>query len=846
MKNKKAVALVLAASTSATLVMAKSAITAHADTLSKGNTKSKNMKTYMNKGKVVNVTSGLRVRQGASINNRVIGYLKNGNEFNIISKEGNWYKIEFNGSYGYVYGEYVTQLNKPSKTWNNGESIGTGTVINIQTNLRFRSGPSTNNEVLGYFINGQAINVIGQTNGWYQVNYDGQIGYVDGQYINYKPVVTNAPNNNVVKKSEVGGVVHVRTNLRVRTSATTKSNVIGTLYEGNKVHIIGRDNDWYKIDLGNGTSGYVCVDYIQTLTNTATIPTVDGNMANSNVNKPVNNTAKEVTSTVQNTTVQNKTTAKVNPTSSTEIVNNKVVNNTANNKVTNSTVKQTTNNTVKQAANNTVVPENTFGEVTVPVGLRIRSGATVNSSIVGALQDGAGFKIVAKVGDWYKISANGVTGYVFGDYVKLVKSLPQSTVKTNNKTNTSKENNTVKNTNTVKANNTSANTSVKTNTTTATTSNKAAVQQNNNSNSQKNTTASTPQITTENAVGQVANISANLRVRTAPNTNCSVIGYLLNGQNVNITGKQGNWYRIKLDNGNTGYVYSSYINIVNGVKPSDVHTAIKNDQNNGVITYSNKFGQVININSSLRIRSAADTNSSVVGYLLNGQGVKVLAKTGNWYKINNNGQIGYVYGQYIKFTNKLVNANLSVNTNNATNTSNNSNSNSNNKTATTNNNNSNTSSVSTNNATFETVFSILKEEVGAPYVWGGSGQYVTTSLLQQLSNEFPGEANAGDYNVPAQYVNHGYRGFDCSGLMDWAFSQVGINIGRTTYQQATAGRAVSLNDVRPGDLLFFKGDVHVGMYIGNGQWIVSPHSHAYVRICNVPWSLIGSARRVLN
>ncbi|MGL5416141.1 MAG: SH3 domain-containing protein, partial [Clostridium sp.] len=484
-------------------------------------------------------------------------------------------------------------------------------------------------------------------------------------------------------------------------------------------------------------------------------------------------------------------------------------------------------------------------EVTVPVGLRIRSGATVNSSIVGALQDGAGFKIVAKVGDWYKISANGVNGYVFGDYVKLVKSLPQNTV--NKNTNKVTTNNTVKNTNAtngVKANNTNANTAVKNNTTTAVASNKATVQQNSNNNSGKTTTVTTPQLTTKNAVGQVANISANLRVRTAPNTNCSVIGYLLNGQNVNITGKQGNWYRIKLDNGNTGYVYSSYINIVNGVKPSDVHTAIKSDQNNGVITYSNKFGQVINISSSLRIRSAADTNSSVVGYLLNGQGVKILAKAGNWYKIDNNGQIGYVYGQYIKFTSTLVNQNLSVNkpTNNSNNNS------SNNVAATTSNNNSsnNTSSVSTNNATFETVFSILKEEVGAPYVWGGSGQYVTTSLLQQLSNEFPGEANAGDYNVPAQYVNHGYRGFDCSGLMDWAFSQVGINIGRTTYQQATAGRAVSLNDVRPGDLLFFKGDVHVGMYIGNGQWIVSPHSHAYVRICNVPWSLIGSARRVLD
>ncbi|MGL4914230.1 MAG: C40 family peptidase, partial [Romboutsia sp.] len=106
-------------------------------------------------------------------------------------------------------------------------------------------------------------------------------------------------------------------------------------------------------------------------------------------------------------------------------------------------------------------------------------------------------------------------------------------------------------------------------------------------------------------------------------------------------------------------------------------------------------------------------------------------------------------------------------------------------------------------------------------------------------------AREGRYNIPAKYINHGYRGFDCSGLLDWAFSQMGINIGRTTYQQVNAGRAVSLNNIRPGDLLFFKGPVHVGLYVGNGKWLVAPESHAYVRIENVPWNKIACARRVL-
>ena len=110
---------------------------------------------------------------------------------------------------------------------------------------------------------------------------------------------------------------------------------------------------------------------------------------------------------------------------------------------------------------------------------------------------------------------------------------------------------------------------------------------------------------------------------------------------------------------------------------------------------------------------------------------------------------------------------------------------------------------------------------------------------------FPGEAAAGKYNIPSKYINNGYRAFDCSGLLYWGFRQVGINIGRTTYDQINAGREVSLNDVRPGDLLFYRSLGHVGMYIGNGKWLEAPHSHDYVKIANVPWSQIGRARRIL-
>ena len=139
----------------------------------------------------------------------------------------------------------------------------------------------------------------------------------------------------------------------------------------------------------------------------------------------------------------------------------------------------------------------------------------------------------------------------------------------------------------------------------------------------------------------------------------------------------------------------------------------------------------------------------------------------------------------------------------------------------------------------------MKQHIGSPYVWGGSGEYLTTASLNSLKKTYPIQAAAGMYNRAAQYVDRGFRAFDCSGLMQWGFKQVGISIGRSTWDQINNGYEVSVNALQPGDLLFYSNLQHVGMYIGNGQWIESPNSSADVRIATVPWSKIGRARRIL-
>jgi cell wall-associated NlpC family hydrolase len=62
--------------------------------------------------------------------------------------------------------------------------------------------------------------------------------------------------------------------------------------------------------------------------------------------------------------------------------------------------------------------------------------------------------------------------------------------------------------------------------------------------------------------------------------------------------------------------------------------------------------------------------------------------------------------------------------------------------------------------------------------------------------------------------------FDCSGLMMYAYRQIGISLPHSSRTQSTLGKAVSIKDLRPGDLLFFYSPVHhVGMYIGDGKFV---------------------------
>jgi cell wall-associated NlpC family hydrolase len=73
-------------------------------------------------------------------------------------------------------------------------------------------------------------------------------------------------------------------------------------------------------------------------------------------------------------------------------------------------------------------------------------------------------------------------------------------------------------------------------------------------------------------------------------------------------------------------------------------------------------------------------------------------------------------------------------------------------------------------------------------------------------------------------------GFDCSGLVRFVYGHFGIALPHSSFGDLMRGHRVSRRWLRPGDLVFFYGASHVGIYVGDGRFIDAPHTGAVVRI----------------
>lgn len=186
----------------------------------------------------------------------------------------------------------------------------------------------------------------------------------------------------------------------------------------------------------------------------------------------------------------------------------------------------------------------------------------------------------------------------------------------------------------------------------------------------------------------------------------------------------------------------------------------------------------ISSNASANLREGPSTETTSLGKLARHTKITVVSDEGDWYKVTYNGQEGYISKALVTIGEPPVEDTTS----------------------------SRSSEVSRNytqetytapvaSAGAASAASIAANYIGCSYVYGGSSP----------------------------------SGFDCSGFTSYCYSQAGISVSRTSYSQAAQGTAVSKSDLQPGDLVVFSGASHVGIYVGNGQFIHAANPSEGVR-----------------
>ena len=272
------------------------------------------------------------------------------------------------------------------------------------------------------------------------------------------------------------------------------------------------------------------------------------------------------------------------------------------------------------------------------------------------------------------------------------------------------------------------------------------------------------------------------------------------GDEFKVIGTQGEWVKVSLEDGE-GWLATRYVDIKESI---------------GYVT-----GEKVNF------RKEANTESEVIKELEIGSTVKVLEANENWLKVKKGEDEGYIRALYVSeeapvieveepvVVNETQTSNTQSNRTQSSTSSSNSSS-SNNSTNSSNgqaqkpaqNNNSSYNPPASSTSSVQAVLNLAYSKIGCPYVWGGNGPNT----------------------------------FDCSGLVKWCYAQVGISIPRTTGELKSYGTQISVSQALPGDILWKSG--HVGIYIGNGQYIHAPQTGDVVKISSVSGSGFVCAVRV--
>ncbi|SUY30739.1 SH3 domain-containing protein [Clostridium perfringens] len=407
---------------------------------------------YLNKTGIVNVSSSLNVREGASTSSKVIGSLSGNTKVTIIGEEGAFYKIEYKGSHGYVAKEYIkdvtesnnsnqgTQTPEKPSTPENTKKTG---IVNVSSSLNVREGASTSSKVIGSLSGNTKVTIVGEEGAFYKIEYKGSHGYVAKEYVKD---VTESNNSNQgtqtpekpsnPESNEKTGIVNVSSSLNVREGASTSSKVIGSLSGNTKVIIVGEEGAFYKIEY-KGSHGYVAKEYVKDVTENS-----NSNQGTQTPEKPSNPESNEKTGIVN---VSSSLNVREGASTSSKVIGSL----SGNTKVTivgeegafykieyrgshgyvakeyvKDVIESNNSNQGTQTPEKPSIPENSkkTGVVTASKGLNVRKEANTSSKIIGILNSGESVEIIGEENGFYKITYKGQEAYASKNYINIFNS----------------------------------------------------------------------------------------------------------------------------------------------------------------------------------------------------------------------------------------------------------------------------------------------------------------------------------------------------------------------------------------------------------------------------------------
>ena len=215
--------------------------------------------------------SSLNFRSGPSTSYRIIDSLYKGQKVEYISTSGEWLKVKYNGTTGYVHGDYVTKSGSVS-------SQGSTKYVNATVGLNVRSGPGTSYSKLGKLSYKEKVTVLSTSGEWSKINYNGKTGYVHSSYLQ-----STVPGSQTSQQPDTNQgttkYVNATVGLNVRSGPGTSYSKLGKLSYKEKVTVLSTSNGWSKINY-NGKTGYVDSSYLQSTVPGSTSSNTDSTVSN--------------------------------------------------------------------------------------------------------------------------------------------------------------------------------------------------------------------------------------------------------------------------------------------------------------------------------------------------------------------------------------------------------------------------------------------------------------------------------------------------------------------------------------------------------------------------------------